>query len=343
MAGSAYTGVALDSPRTPMCRSAIVVLVLAALSVASANGSTYIPARAHKCAPALAVSKNSRKKPRQKTAQALRRAHGRLSWHEPGHTNSHLAGFPSAGKPAVNKNPSIQSPKQPLRAHEAGETAHSGGQPGADAAPVSRVRLAAPPPLRGSRQSLTRQNEKSEADSLERIEDGDDLRDRIARKMLVPVPVSATLAVSGNLPPDNRYCRPWTAGFLADLARAHAARFHRPLTVSSAVRTVEYQKQLMEINGNAAKAEGEIVSPHLTGATIDIAKQGLSRLEVSWLRRRLLPLQTAGKIDVEEEFQQACFHITVYKSYAPLRPPAPAREPSRNRSAPLVQIAARGR
>jgi len=25
----------------------------------------------------------------------------------------------------------------------------------------------------------------------------------------------------------------------------------------------------------------------------------------------------AGKIDVEEEFRQACFHISVYKNYVP--------------------------
>ncbi len=100
---------------------------------------------------------------------------------------------------------------------------------------------------------------------------------------------------------------------------AHEAAFHRPLEVSSAVRTVEYQKRLMEINGNAAPAEGDIVSPHLTGATIDIAKEGMSREEIAWMRRRLLALEEAGKIDVEEEFKQACFHITVYKNYAPQR------------------------
>jgi hypothetical protein len=38
---------------------------------------------------------------------------------------------------------------------------------------------------------------------------------------------------------------------------------------------------------------------------------------MAWMRERLLALQSAGKIDVEEEFRQACFHITVYKSYAP--------------------------
>jgi len=100
--------------------------------------------------------------------------------------------------------------------------------------------------------------------------------------------------------------------------------------VSSAVRTVEYQRRLMHINGNAAPAEGDIVSPHLTGATIDIAKQGLNRQEMAWMRRRLLALQSEGKIDVEEEFRQSCFHITVYSNYDPLRPtrrPSEAKQP----------------
>jgi hypothetical protein len=134
------------------------------------------------------------------------------------------------------------------------------------------------------------------------------------------VPVSAALTVNSNLPEHHRYCRPWTARFLIDLAHAHEAQFHSSFEVSSAVRTVEYQKRLMEINGNAAAAEGDVVSPHLTGATIDIAKSGMSRQEIGWMRYWLLRLQTEGKIDVEEEFQQACFHITVYKSYLPARP-----------------------
>jgi hypothetical protein len=123
--------------------------------------------------------------------------------------------------------------------------------------------------------------------------------------------------VNPALPDDRRYCRPWTAAFLSDLSRAYEARFHRPFVVSSAVRTVEYQKRLMRINHNAADAEGDIVSPHLTGATIDIAKSGLSRREMQWMRDHLSAYQTAGVIDVEEEFRQRCFHITVYKNYAP--------------------------
>jgi hypothetical protein len=204
-------------------------------------------------------------------------------------------------------------------------------------------RLAMPAPLRGSLESLTRQNEKSEAEGLERIEDEDDLADRIAHKLLVPVPVSAALNVNGNLPENHRYCRPWTATFLADLARVHAAAFHRPLEVSSAVRTVEYQKHLRGINGNAAAAEGDVVSPHLTGATIDIAKQGMSRQEMGWMRNWLLPLEAAGKIDVEEEFKQSCFHISVYKSYEsdPLLPKSneaktPQHRPAQDKTLPTV-------
>ena len=179
-----------------------------------------------------------------------------------------------------------------------------------------------PPPLRGSYESLVRQNERSENEGLERIRDDEDLADRIARGVLVPVPASAALTVNGKLPENRRYCRPWTASFLTDLARAHATSFHKPIEVSSAVRTVAFQKQLIKINGNAAGAEGDVASPHLTGGTIDIAKQGMTRDEIAWMRNWLLQQQNAGKIDVEEEFRQSCFHITVYKNYTV---PTPAR------------------
>jgi AMMECR1 domain-containing protein len=97
------------------------------------------------------------------------------------------------------------------------------------------------------------------------------------------------------------------------------------LQVNSAVRTVEFQQHLVHINGNAAPAEGDTASPHLTGQAIDIAKHGLSLTEIAWLRGYLLPLVQEGKVDVEEEFQQSCFHISVYRKYLP-----PATTPSHN-------------
>jgi len=183
------------------------------------------------------------------------------------------------------------------------------------------VRLNMPAPLRGSHESLVHQNEMAEADGLERILDDADLEDRIAHGSLVPVPVTAALRVNTDLPENRRYCRPWTAKFLTDLSRAHAARFAGgSLEVTSAVRTVEYQRRLRMINGNAAAADGDIASPHLTGGTIDIAKQGLTAREIGWFRAYLIPLEQAGKIDVEEEFRQSCFHISVYKSYTEPKP-----------------------
>ena len=177
-----------------------------------------------------------------------------------------------------------------------------------------------PPPLRGSLASLERQNERLEAEGLQRIEDKSDLENRIAHGLLVPLPVSGGLTVNPSLPNVRRYCRPWTAEFLSDLARMHDAVFHRPLRVDSAVRTVDYQQRLRRINANAAPATGNIASPHETGATIDIGKRGMTWREIGWMRHYLLTLQDKGLIDVEEEFRQACFHITVYDTYGRLQP-----------------------
>lgn len=190
---------------------------------------------------------------------------------------------------------------------------------------------AMPSPLRGSHESLLRQNTRSDDEGLERILDDDDLNDRIAEGLLVPVPTTVALAINGSLPVNRRYCRPWTASFLTDLSHAHTAEFKSPLMVTSAVRTVEYQKKLMGVNGNAAPAEGDVASPHLTGGAIDIAKSQMSKKEIAWMRRWLLPLQDAGQIDVEEEFKQACFHITVYDTYEPL-PQAQPKPHNRRRT-----------
>ena len=298
-----------------MSRNAIIASLVAALLVNSANGSPATPAKTHSSAATPTSSSHNKSKAKRKPAKAPRalvhQKAVRAATHAPAPQRS--AGERPHAPVAPSRVRSAKLPKVEPR------------QPPAKPAQLRKVKLALPPPMRGSYTSLERQNQKTEADGLERIEDDDDLADRIARKALVPLPVSARLTANSELPAKHRYCRPWTAAFLTDLARAHAAQFHSPLEVSSAVRTVESQKRLIETNGNAAAAEGDVVSPHVTGATIDLAKQGLSRQQLGWLRRWLTPLQTAGKIDVEEEFQQSCFHITVYKSYLPPRPLMAAR------------------
>ncbi len=180
-----------------------------------------------------------------------------------------------------------------------------------------RGRLVMPAALKGSHEILIHQNQVADHDGLERVQDDSDLESMRRRSMLVAIPLSAGMQVDTRLPGNRRYCRPWTAQFLATIARAHYAQFHTSLQVNSAVRTVDFQQRLIRTNGNAAPAGGETASPHLTGQAVDLAKRGLSLSEIAWMRGYLLPLIQSGKIDVEEEFQQSCFHISVYKSYVP--------------------------
>jgi hypothetical protein len=246
------------------------------------------------------------------------------------HRTHHSAHHTSAHKVSTHRHTRSRShgKHHSQSRHEALEAKDDSPRTTIPEQPIGHAKLVMLPPLRGSHESLVRQNERNEAEGLKRIQDMDDLNELRSQHALVAVPVSRSLRVNTDLPEDRRYCRPWTARFLSDLGRVHYARFRRSLQVNSAVRTVKYQRHLIEINANAAPAEGDIASPHLTGATIDISKKGLSMSEIAWMRSYLLPLQNAGKIDVEEEFYQSCFHITVYKSYAPKPKTAPNKRGS---------------
>ncbi len=195
-------------------------------------------------------------------------------------------------------------------------------------------RLVVPPPMRGTREILVHQNLIADEEGLSRIQDDDDLRRMRAERMLVDFPVSESLRVNPELASDRRCARPWTVRFAAEIARAYYARFHQPLQVNSAVRTVAYQLRLRRVNGNAAGIGGDMASPHLTGEALDFGKRDMSTAEIAWMRTYLRPLMQGGKVDVEEEFQQACFHISVYRSYAPDMP-SPRRRALRSEYAQL--------
>ncbi len=198
--------------------------------------------------------------------------------------------------------------------------------------------LIVPAPLFGSHDLLVRQNVLADQDGLGRVQDQADLDGMRTRRMLVALPASEALRIDDRLPANRRFCRPWTAQFLATLARSFYARFGTPLQVNSAVRTVEFQHRLQRTNGNAAPAEGDTASPHLTGQAVDIAKRGLSLTEIAWLRGYMLPLIEESRVDVEEEFQQSCFHISVYRRYLPPET-APQRYAISARSTPPLAVA----
>jgi hypothetical protein len=194
-----------------------------------------------------------------------------------------------------------------------------------------------PVALRGSHDVLVHQNIIADVEGLSRIQDDAQLSAMVRSGDLVALPASTGLAVDPRLPLNRRYTRPWTAQFLSNLARAHEDLFGRPLQLTSAVRTVSFQRHLAHYNGNAAPTSGDTASPHLTGEAIDLGKKGMSLKEIAWMRAVLGELQAGGKLDVEEEFEQACFHISVYKTYGPHSVP-PAQLVARN-DVPLEPVA----
>lgn len=266
--------------------------------------------------PAVAVTKHSR----ASSKHAVRHARTTAAHRSAPHRSAHGVPVSVAVRRRNAATPRHLSAHERRRRRQAVDVAAANVPEQIDPVPVQRVRMDLLP-LVGTHASLVRQNTRTQEDGLDRIEDDAELNNLRATRALVMLPASYTLRVNEGLPMNRRYTRPWTAKFLSNLARAHYARFHRPLQVNSAVRTVAYQRRLLEINGNAAPADGDVASPHLTGAAVDIAKKGLSVTEIAWMRGYLLPLQIAGKLDVEEEFYQSCFHISVYRSYAPVAAP----------------------
>jgi hypothetical protein len=202
-------------------------------------------------------------------------------------------------------------------------------------------RLVVPAPLRGTREILVHQNTMADEEGLQRIRNEQDLNRLRAAHELVNLQESVSLRVNPELSADRRCARVWSVRFAEDMARAFYARFHEPLQVNSAVRTVAFQVRLRRVNGNAAATGGDGASPHLTGQALDFGKRGMSVEEIAWMRLYLLPLMQAGKVDVEEEFQQACFHISVYRSY--LQNPPTRRRATRNELAQLHAEARSGK
>lgn len=176
-------------------------------------------------------------------------------------------------------------------------------------------RLVWNPLFRGSHEMLVRQNLQIDELALPRIADDDELDTRIAAGELVPMEDSQYLTIASNLKDNRRYCKPWTRDFLEDLSEDFYTEFHRPLVITSLVRTAEQQKKLRRRNRNAAPEDGETVSTHLTGMTFDLLKRGLTRKQHQWLEQYFLPLKELGLVEPIEERRQPVFHVTVFTGY----------------------------
>jgi Family of unknown function (DUF5715) len=180
-------------------------------------------------------------------------------------------------------------------------------------------RVAWNPVLKGSYESMVRQNEEIDRLQLPRIADQAQLEELERTQELVPIRESAALHVSDAIQPDKRYCRPWTNQFVEDMSEAYYKQFHVPLQVNSAVRTMEQQQKLRRHNHNAAPELGEVSSSHLAGITVDLARRGLSRSQHQWIEDYLKNLRDLGVVEAAEERRQKCFHVMVSERYTDFR------------------------
>ena len=159
--------------------------------------------------------------------------------------------------------------------------------------------------------SLRAQNSEADRLHLPRIQTKNELREIVQSGELVPIHTSEALKlkITGN----HACLRPWAAEQAQSLAADFFLQARRSLTLTSAVRTVQEQKALRRWNPNAAPTTGEQASVHTTGIAFDISRTGLSRAQQRWLEWRLWYLQQTGKVIVEEEQKQPCFHIVALK------------------------------
>lgn len=175
------------------------------------------------------------------------------------------------------------------------------------------------PVLKGSHDSMERQNQEIDRLQLPRIADEEQLLELERTGELVPIEETQTLRWSAAIQADKRYSRPWTRQFLEDMSTGYYKQFHVPLQVNSAVRTVEQQQKLRRHNRNAAPEAGEISSSHLAGITVDLAKRGLTRAQHQWVEDYLKNLRDQGLVEAAEERRTFCFHVMVSDRYTEWR------------------------
>lgn len=180
-------------------------------------------------------------------------------------------------------------------------------------------RVAWNPVLKGSMDSMVRQNEEIDRLQLPRITDNEQLLELERTEELVQIQETRALHVSPAIQADKRYCRPWCNQFLQDISEAYYREFHVPLQVNSAVRTMEQQHKLRRSNRNAAPEIGEHASSHLAGITVDLAKRGLTRAQHAWIENYLKNMRDQGLVEAAEERRQACFHVMISDRYTEWR------------------------
>jgi hypothetical protein len=102
--------------------------------------------------------------------------------------------------------------------------------------------------------------------------------------------------------------RPTARAVLEEIAADYDKQFNRPLPVTSMIRTVEYQKELGEVNPNAAR---NAIPPHTTGLAFDVYYHYMTADEQSFLMNLIARMKDAGRVEALRETRDH-FHIFAF-------------------------------
>jgi hypothetical protein len=153
------------------------------------------------------------------------------------------------------------------------------------------------------------------ADNLPYYTDGDFSR-LVRDNVLVRIVDNQYHVIDSRLDYDAQYIRPFVLAALLPFEKAFREKFHHPIRINAAFRTIEHHADLRTRNRNAAQGN----SPHSTGCTLDIALLAMSIPERAftekWFRAR------HGKSLV---FTIEHRPYTMYDVF--FRPPAPPARP----------------
>ena len=175
----------------------------------------------------------------------------------------------------------------------------------------SHKRAVSSPVLFSTAGSLSAQNAEADRLHLPRIQNKEELTELINDGELAPLVSLPALYIKPKN--EHAYLRPWAAVLAESLAEDFYEQAHVQLTLTSGIRTVQEQRSLRRWNHNAAAPTGPQASVHTTGIAFDISRTGLSRAQQKWLEVHLWYLQQTGRVIVEEEQKQPCFHIVALK------------------------------
>lgn len=171
--------------------------------------------------------------------------------------------------------------------------------------------------LIGSTESLVWQNLKLTLEGAERFQNDWQLKEAIDSGTLVPLSFGECLVADGRLDGKWHFVLERVNRLLSVFGRTICTEFGRPAKVNSAVRHIPRQLELIRIgNLNAVPVSGPRASPHLTGASVDIAVLGMPRGFLELASEILLGLEDAGLIDATLETKaNTVLHVTVFQEY----------------------------